>query len=287
MTGTDIPPEIEAWFAGRGWRIRDHQRAMLEASDRGDHALLVADTGAGKTLAGFLPTLAAFTPSRLGDAKPPEGLHTIYVSPLKALAQDVQRNLIAPVEQMGLPISVETRSGDTSSDRKRRQRDKPPNVLLTTPESLSLLLSYPESFDIFAGCQRIVIDEIHAFATGKRGDLLALCLARLQAIAPQMQRAALSATVANEEGFRAWLAPHGEIDRVAVVQGEAGVPPEVEILLPDENRVPWGGHAATWAIPQLYEVLRQNRTTLVFTNTRFLAEYIFQNLWDVNEDKLP
>ena len=115
MPSTDIPPDIEAWFAGRGWRIRDHQRAMLEASDRGDHALLVADTGAGKTLAGFLPTLAAFTPSRLGDAKPPEGLHTIYVSPLKALAQDVQRNLIAPIEQMGLPISVETRSGDTSS----------------------------------------------------------------------------------------------------------------------------------------------------------------------------
>ncbi|MEL7690236.1 ligase-associated DNA damage response DEXH box helicase [Citromicrobium bathyomarinum] len=287
MTGSGTPPEIEDWFEGRGWRIRAHQHAMLEASDRGEHALLVADTGAGKTLAGFLPTLAAFTPSRLGDQTPPEGLHTIYVSPLKALAQDVARNLLAPIEEMGLPIRVETRSGDTSSDRKRRQREKPPHVLLTTPESLSILLSYPESLEIFAGVKRIVIDEIHAFATGKRGDLLALCLARLQSIAPDMQRAALSATVANEEGFRAWLAPWGEIDRVAVVQGEPGAPPEVEILLPDENRVPWGGHAATWAIPQLYEVIKQNRTTLVFTNTRFLAEYIFQHLWDVNEEKLP
>ncbi|WP_390477911.1 ligase-associated DNA damage response DEXH box helicase [Altererythrobacter sp. MTPC7] len=282
-----VPPEITAWFAGQDWRVRRHQSEMLGASDAGRHALLVADTGAGKTLAGFLPTLAAFTPSRLGDAPPPEGLHTLYVSPLKALAHDVQRNLVRPVEEMGLPIKVETRSGDTPSDRKRRQRDKPPHVLLTTPESLSLLLSYPEAETLFAGLKRIVIDEVHAFATGKRGDLLALALTRLQAIAPDMQRAALSATVANPEGYREWLAPWGDIDSVALVAGEDGAPADVEILLPDEERVPWGGHAATWAIPQLYDLIRGNRTTLVFTNTRFLSEYIFQHLWDVNEDKLP
>ena len=265
---------------------------MLEASDAGLHALLVADTGAGKTLAGFLPTLAAFCPSRLAESGPPDGLHTLYVSPLKALAHDVQRNLIAPIEEMDLPIRVETRSGDTPSDRKKRQRTKPPHVLLTTPESLSLLLSYPDSFAMFAGLKRVVIDEVHAFATGKRGDLLALALSRLQAIAPDMQRAALSATLANPEGFREWLAPlktgdESEIEAVAMVEGEAGAPAEVEILLPDEERVPWGGHAATWAIPQLYEAIKANRTTLIFTNTRFLAEYIFQNLWDVNEDTLP
>ena len=115
---------------------------MLEAADVGKHAMLVADTGAGKTLAGFLPTLAAFCPSRLGGAPPPEGLHTLYVSPLKALAHDVQRNLVTPVEEMGLPIRIETRSGDTPTDRKRRQRARPPHVLRTTPERLSLLLSY-------------------------------------------------------------------------------------------------------------------------------------------------
>ena len=260
---------------------------MLAASDAGRHGLLVADTGAGKTLAGFLPTLADFTPSRLNGAEPPEGLHTLYVSPLKALAHDVQRNLIAPIEELGLPIRVETRSGDTPADRKKRQRTRPPHVLLTTPESLSLLLSFPDSLEMFAGLKRIVIDEIHAFATGKRGDLLALALSRLQAIAPGMQRAALSATLANPEGFREWLAPWGDIDSVEMVEGEPGAPAEVEILLPVEERVPWGGHAATWAIPQLYEEIRRNRTTLIFTNTRFLAEYSFQNLWTVNEDTLP
>ncbi len=282
---TFVPPEIKAWFAGRGWRVRRHQAEMLAASEAARHALLVADTGAGKTLAGFLPTLAAFCPSR--EELPGEGLHTLYVSPLKALAHDVQRNLVAPVEDIGLPIRIETRSGDTPADRKKRQRARPPHVLLTTPESLSLLLSYPDSFELFASLKRVVIDEIHAFATGKRGDLLALSLARLQAIAPQMQRAALSATVADPEGFRAWLAPWGEIDAVAFVKGEKGAPPEVEILLPEEASVPWGGHAAIWAIPQLYELIKRNRTTLVFTNTRFLAEYIFQELWDANEDNLP
>ena len=282
-----VPPEISDWFAGRDWRVRRHQAEMLEASDAGRHAMLVADTGAGKTLAGFLPTLAAFTPSRLDGDAPPEGLHTLYVSPLKALAHDVQRNLITPIEEMGLPIRVETRSGDTPADRKKRQRTKPPHVLLTTPESLSLLLSYPDSFQMFAGLKRVVVDEVHAFATGKRGDLLALALTRLQAIAPDMQRAALSATVADPESFRAWLAPWGDLDSVALVEGEEGAPADVEILLPDEERVPWGGHAATWAIPQLYEQIKANNTTLVFTNTRFLAEYIFQFLWDANEDKLP
>jgi ATP-dependent Lhr-like helicase len=280
-----LPPELDAWFTGRGWRVRRHQAEMLAASEAGRHALLVADTGAGKTLAGFLPTLAAFCPSR--GEPPADGLHTLYVSPLKALAHDVQRNLVTPVEEIGLPLRIETRSGDTPSDRKKRQRLRPPHILLTTPESLSLLLSYPDSFDLFAGLKRVVIDEVHAFATGKRGDLLALALSRLQAIAPGLQRAALSATVASPQAFREWLAPWGEIDSVELVEGEKGAPPEVEILLPEDAIVPWGGHAAIWAIPQLYQLIKRNRTTLVFTNTRFLAEYIFQNLWDANEDNLP
>jgi len=282
-----LPPELADWFAGRGWQLRRHQREMLLVAAEGRHALLVADTGAGKTLAGFLPTLADFCPTWLQGAEPPEGLHTLYVSPLKALAHDVRRNLLLPAEELGLPIRIETRSGDTPSDRKARQRVKPPHVLLTTPESLSLLLSYPESATLFAGLKRIVIDEVHAFANGKRGDLLVLALARLQALAPKLQRVALSATLADPEVYRRWLAPQGEAAAVAVVEGEQGAPPELEIVLPQEARVPWGGHAAAWAVPQLYQAIKANKTTLVFCNTRFLAEFIFQELWDANEDHLP
>ncbi len=283
-----IPPAIADWFAQRGWRVRRHQLEMLAMARAGRDALLVADTGAGKTLAGFLPTLCDFA----GETHPGDGLHTLYVSPLKALAQDVKRNLLAPIDEIGLPIRVETRSGDTPSDRKKRQRERPPHILLTTPESLSLLLSYPESADLFAGLRRIVIDEVHAFATDKRGDLLALSLARLHALAPQAQRVALSATLANPRDFQEWLAPQsgdgsGEIAAAALVLGEEGAEPEVEILLPFEERIPWGGHAGRWAIPQLYEAIKANRTTLVFTNTRFLAEFIFQCLWEANEDHLP
>lgn len=287
MSPPSLPPEIEAWFARRGWRVRDHQRGMFTAAQAGQHALLMADTGAGKTLAGFLPTLADFAPSSLVGSSPPEGLHTLYVSPLKALAHDVQRNLLTPVAEMELPLRIETRSGDTPSDRRKRQRSRPPHVLLTTPESLSLLLSYEDSFELFSTLKRVVIDEVHAFATGKRGDLLALCLSRLQAIAPDMQRAALSATLSDPGAFRDWLAPWGDADSVVLVEGEKGASPELEILLPEGERVPWGGHAAIWAVPQLIERIRANRTTLVFANTRFLAEFIFQKLWEANDGNLP
>ncbi|WP_342659055.1 ligase-associated DNA damage response DEXH box helicase [Sphingomonas sp. NY01] len=253
---------------------------MLAQAQAGRHALLVATTGAGKTLAGFLPTLVD-----LIDA-PAQGLHTLYVSPLKALAVDIQRNLLGPIEEMGVDIRVETRTGDTPSDRKARQRTKPPHILLTTPESLSLLLSYPDSVTLFAGLKTIVVDEVHAFATGKRGDLLALALARLQRLAPGLRRVALSATVADPDGYRAWLAPDGNIDAVSLVQGEAGAPPDISILLP-QDRVPWAGHSGRYAAAQVMREIEAHRTAIIFCNTRSLAELIFQDLWKANDKGLP
>ncbi|MEE9434680.1 MAG: ligase-associated DNA damage response DEXH box helicase [Sphingorhabdus sp.] len=315
MSDAALPPIITKWFASRGWKLRRHQIEMCEAAREGRHALLVAATGAGKTLAGFLPTLseligAKSPPPFRGEGwegalsvdpplagKPPplapplkgrgtDTLHTLYISPLKALAVDVQRNLLTPIEEMGLDIRVETRSGDTPSNRKARQRVRPPHILLTTPESLSLLLSHEDSFGMFASLRRVIVDEVHAFANGKRGDLLSLSLARLQKIAPDMQRVALSATVADADAYCAWLAPYGDIGAVRLVEGEAAASPDLNILLP-EGRVPWAGHAGTHAIPQLIEEIARNKTTLVFCNTRFLAEFTFRKLWDLNEANLP
>jgi len=253
---------------------------MLDAARASDHALLVAATGAGKTLAGFLPTLADLVDH------PRDGLHTLYVSPLKALAVDVQRNLMAPIAEMALPIRVETRSGDTPSDRKARQRIRPPHILLTTPESLSLLLSYPGSDLLFEGLQTVVVDEIHAFAKEKRGDLLSLALARLQHLAPDVRRVGLSATIADPDAYRAWLAPDGDIDAVRLVAGEPGAEPDLSILIP-EGRVPWSGHSGRYAARQVMELIEAHNTTLVFCNTRSLAELIFQDLWKVNDKSLP
>ncbi len=279
MPPSPLPSIITNWFDVRGWAPRRHQLEMLEAAANGRHALLVAATGAGKTLAGFLPTLTELITEPVGT------LHTLYISPLKALAVDVQRNLLTPVEEMELPIRIETRTGDTPSDRKARQRVKPPHILLTTPESLSLLLTHEDSLFMFASLKRVIIDEVHAFANGKRGDLLSLSLARLQQIAPGMQRVALSATVADADEYRAWLAPYGDIDAVHLVEGEAAAPPHLDILLP-EGRVPWAGHSGMYALPQILEEIGRNQTTLIFCNTRFLAEFIFQKLWELNESNL-
>jgi len=275
-----LPPAISAWFDARGWTPRRYQLEMVDVARAGRHALLVAPTGAGKTLAGFLPSLAELI------ERPTAGLHTLYVSPLKALAIDVQRNLMDPIAEMGLDIRVEARTGDTPSDRKARQRIRPPQMLLTTPESLSLLLSHPDSAMMFETLSTIIVDEVHAFATGKRGDLLSLCMARLRHFAPGLRRVALSATVADPDAYRAWLAPGGDIDAVAKVDGDPGAEPHLHILLP-EDRIPWSGHSGRYAAQQVMAEIETHRTTIIFCNTRSLAELIFQDLWTVNAMTLP
>ena len=253
---------------------------MLDLARQGRSGLLVAATGAGKTLAGFLPTICELA------EQPDEGLHTLYVSPLKALAVDVQRNLIGPIEEMGLPIRVETRTGDTPSDRKARQRVRPPQVLLTTPESLSLLLSYPEAATMFGDLRTIIVDELHGFAKEKRGDLLALSMSRLQKLAPGLRRVGLSATISDPDAYRSWLAPDADMDLVDMVVGDPGAEPDLSILIP-ENKIPWGGHSGRHAAREVMELIEAHKTTLVFCNTRSLAELIFQDLWAVNDKALP
>jgi ATP-dependent Lhr-like helicase len=278
---SQLPEPIAGWLHARGWSIRRHQQEMLDAEAAGENALLIAPTGAGKTLAGFLPTLARLA------AAPREGLDTLYVSPLKALAVDVQRNLLDPIEEMGLAVRVETRTGDTPSDRKARQRVRPPHILLTTPESLSLMLSHEDSLSLFANLRMIVVDEIHAFATGKRGDLLSLAMARLQRISPTLRRIGLSATVAEPADYRKWLAADGRGDAVRLVLGDPGAKPNIAIMLPADERVPWSGHSGRWAAAQVMHEIERHRISLIFCNTRGLAELIFQDLWAVNDAALP
>ncbi|MFL6764558.1 MAG: DEAD/DEAH box helicase, partial [Sphingomicrobium sp.] len=253
---------------------------MLELARAGRSALLVAATGAGKTLAGFLPMICELA------EEPGEGLHTLYVSPLKALAVDVQRNLIGPIEEMELPIRVETRTGDTPSDRKARQRVKPPQVLLTTPESLSLLLSYPDAALMFENLRSVVVDELHGFAKEKRGDLLSLSMARLQKLAPGLRRVGLSATISDPDAYRSWLAPDADMELVDLVIGDPGAEPDLSILIP-EDKIPWGGHSGRHAAREVMQLIEAHKTTLVFCNTRSLAELIFQDLWAVNDHALP
>ena len=274
--GDPLPPVFHRWFESRGWRPRAHQLALVELARERKSSLLIAPTGAGKTLAGFLPSLADLATR---EGKRPPALHTLYISPLKALAVDVKRNLETPVEEMGLTISIETRTGDTPQNRRQRQRRAPPDILLTTPEQLALLLSYPDAKDFFGSLSCVVLDELHALANSKRGDLLALGLARLAKLAPGLRRTGLSATVAEPDALRRYLMPqpHAGEALSEIVVAPPGAVPEISVLTPaddgeDEVRIPWSGHSARHALPAVYDAIRANRTVLVFVNTRSQAE---------------
>jgi len=274
---TPLPPQIEDWFQGRGWSIHPHQRAMLDRA-HSPCQLLIAPTGGGKTMAGFLPTLGDLANGTHA------GLHTLYISPLKALAADIKRNLTGPITEMGLPIRVEDRTGDTSSHTKRRQRADPPHILLTTPESLALLISYEDAQRTFAGLQRVIVDEIHALAESKRGDQLMLALSRLSTLAPGLRRIGLSATVEDPAAVARLLARHP--DPCDILEADPGPDPDIAMLTTDEPP-PWSGGGGKYAIPAVLEEVRKHRTTLIFHNTRAQAELFFHNLWLINDDQLP
>ena len=278
-----LPPAFADWFAARGWAPRRHQLAMVEKARAGRHALLIAPTGGGKTLAGFLPSLIEL--SERPPANAPRGVHTLYISPLKALAVDIERNLAAPIAEMGLKIKAESRTGDTGVARRQRQRVKPPDILLTTPEQLALFLAWEGARLYFEDLACVILDEVHAIWPSKRGDLLALGLARLAQIAPRHRRVGLSATVDDPDLLRDWMAP-GAAAEVDLVRGQGGAPPVVNVLL-SEGQVPWVGHTARHAMAEVYDAIRLARTALVFVNTRFQAEFAFQELWRLNDDDLP
>ncbi|MCK0169285.1 ligase-associated DNA damage response DEXH box helicase [Jannaschia sp. S6380] len=274
---TDLPPALADFFTRRHWSLHPHQTQMLARKDA-PALLLIAPTGGGKTLAGFLPTLV-----ELSDGAH-DGLHTLYVSPLKALANDIKRNLRTPIEEAGLPIRVEDRTGDTGQTQRKRQRADPPHILLTTPESLALMISYPDAARTFAGLKRVVLDEIHALAENKRGDQLMLALSRLQTLAPGLRRVGLSATVDDPAVIAHYLARHP--DPCPILHADPGPAPDIAIL-PTTEAPPWAGAGGRYAIPDVLAEVRRHNTTLIFHNTRAQAEIFFHNLWLANEDDLP
>lgn len=279
-----LPDRFEAWFAARGWAPRPHQIALVDLARKGRSALLIAPTGAGKTLAGFLPSLIDLATSAPGGERE-TGLHTLYLSPLKALAVDVARNVERPVAEMGLPIRVETRTGDTPPAKRQRQKTAPPDILLTTPEQLALLLASREAQALFAGLRRVIVDELHSVVTSKRGDLLALGLARLKALVPGHTSVGLSATVRDPDELRRWLGGGGSQTRADLVETKGGAAPDLRILETAE-RLPWAGHTARHAMAEVYRRIKAQKMTLVFVNTRMQAEFTFQELWRLNEDGL-
>ena len=269
---------IYNWLKKNNWAIYNHQIETLKLSENSYDVLLVAPTGGGKTLAGFLPSL-----NDLINNKPKKNkLHTLYISPLKALTIDVHRNLTSPIEDQGLDIRVETRTGDTSAYKKNRQKVLPPHMLMTTPESLALLLSNKESKDYFKDLKYLVIDEIHTLVNTKRGDLLSLNLSRINSISPDCKKIGLSATVKNKNAVLKFLTSKKKAKTLNVEETSV---PKIDIL-ETNNRVPWSGHMASYAIRDIYQKIKKSSLTIVFVNTRAQAELVFNKLWQENENNL-
>ena len=281
-----LPEPFASWFAARGWRPRAHQLALLELAQTGRDTLLIAPTGGGKTLAGFLPSLVALNARKDRASR---AIHTLYVSPLKALATDIARNLSGPVAEMGLPITLETRTGDTPPGRRARQRVLPPDILLTTPEQIALMLSHPDAPKLFGSLRTVIIDELHALSGTKRGDLLSLDLARLRSLSPDLIAIGLSATVARPSELAAFLVGHEGQARTRlaeIVEAGSGAKADISIL-DSEAELPWAGHSARYALPEIYAAIKRHRLSLMFVNTRSQAEMLFHALWRLNDENLP
>ncbi|MEK9567529.1 MAG: ligase-associated DNA damage response DEXH box helicase [Paracoccaceae bacterium] len=277
MSTFALPQKFQNWINKRNWGLHTHQIDVLTNSDRKSQ-LLIAPTGSGKTLSGFLPSLIEL------DRVNFSGLHTVYVSPLKALAADIKRNLMIPIEEMGLNIKVEDRTGDTTAKTKRRQRIDPPQILLTTPESLALLISFPEANALFANLERIIIDEIHALVENKRGHQLLLAISRLQSISKNLRKLALSATVDRPQEIAGFISEND--NNCPIIFAEPGPDPNISMLQTTASP-PWSGAGATYAVPDVLEQISKHKTTLIFHNTRAQAEIFFHNLWLNNQDNLP
>lgn len=262
---------IESWFAARGWRPFDFQRACWEAQRAGRSGLVHAPTGIGKTQAAWMGTLLEAADA--GELEGP-GLRALWITPLRALARDTADALAAPLPDLGIPWRVELRTGDTPTSRKARQRTAPPQALVTTPESLTILLSYPDGPELFRKLRCVVVDEWHELLSTKRGVQTELALARLRAISPGVRAWGLSATLANVDEAARTLVDVGP--EPAIIRGVAPKRVEVETLLPDDaTRYPWAGHLGLSLLDSVLERLDRARTTLVFTNTRSQAEIWF------------
>jgi len=264
-----------AWFAARGWKPFAFQRQVWAAVGRGESGLLHASTGAGKTYAVWLAALRAFAGPAAG--RQPAPLQVLWITPMRALAADTARALQAPLDDLGLDWSIGVRSGDTGSAERARQARRLPSTLITTPESLTLLLTRAHACEDFAHLRLVVVDEWHELLGNKRGVQLQLALARLRRWQPHLVTWGLSATLGNLPHALDVLLPQGG----HLVRGRQDKRLLVDTLLPEAiERFPWAGHMGLKMLEPVARELDGSASSLVFTNTRAQAELWYQALLD-------
>lgn len=277
-------PLIERWFSDQGWELFDFQQQAAEAYAQGESGLIHAPTGMGKTFAAWLgalnkwlnenPDSESWQKTTKKKSVPPK---VLWITPLRALASDTLLSLRAPVEALGLPWTIEKRTGDVSSSKKKSVLETPPTALITTPESLSLMLTQPDWLRSWSTLEAVVVDEWHELLGNKRGVMTELCLARLRTLLPQLRIWGVSATLGNIEQAMQVLLGTGKSGQL--VRGTQTKEIVVETLRPSTiEHFPWAGHLGVRLLDQVLQHLELATTTLVFTNTRAMAELWFQSI---------
>ncbi len=267
---------ITNWFKIKGWSYYKHQLQTLDKIRNHKNVLLISPTGSGKTIAGFLPSLCDLISNNKNNY-----LHTLYISPLKSLTYDIERNLLEPIKQLKLDISVESRTGDTNYSKKKNQLLVPPQILATTIESFALLMSHPNYKEFFKNLKFVIIDEVHTLTNTKRGELLSLNLTRLSDFNKIFQKILLSATAPNTKDIINYFSPKDGQIICSKIKKKKEI-----LIVKSQHRIPWSGHMAEYAVGEIYNIITKKRRTIVFVNTRAQAELLFHNLWKVNKDNL-
>ncbi len=268
--------KINRWFNAKGCNLFNYQvKTALEVFKDKD-ILVTSPTGSGKTIAGILPTII--------DSKNflKNTLYTLYISPLKSLSYDIERNLLKPINELNLNISISVRTGDTSSYKKSLLLKKPPNILVTTPESFALLMSYQNVEGYFKNLKYLIIDELHSLIHTKRGDLFSLNLARLNIFAPKHNKIALSGTITNLKNALKYISNK---KKTKIIKNNTRKKLLVSIIK-TKKKTPWSGFYPTYAINEIYNKILKNKSTIIFVNTRAQSEYLFQSLWKVNSKNI-
>lgn len=270
------------WFRNQGWEPFPFQRKTWEAFLGGKHGLLNAPTGSGKTYALWFPILLQYLREHPGfRQKVPQGLKAVWITPLRALSQEIRQSAERITRDLEIPFTVGIRTGDTSQSERARQRQKMPDLLITTPESLQLLLATKGYAQSFRSCYAIVVDEWHELLGSKRGVQMELALSRLKTVSPSLRIWGISATIGNlDQARQVLLGPESEaLQNSVLIRAQLSKKITVKSLLPEKMETfPWRGHLGLHLLEQVIPVINNSKTTLIFTNTRSQCEIWFQKI---------
>ncbi|MBS0191338.1 MAG: ligase-associated DNA damage response DEXH box helicase [Planctomycetes bacterium] len=287
MQAQDGLDAIRGWFARRGWQPWAFQEKSWQEFRKGSNGLIQVPTGAGKTYASYLGPLSELIDEIRSGNPPAPSVRVLYITPLRAVSRDIELALRAPVDEMGLSILVESRSGDTPQSVRARQKERLPHILITTPESLSLLLTRENAPELFSGLSAVLVDEWHDLLTSKRGSQVELALARLRAFSPDLRTWGLSATLPNlDQAARLLVGTRAQPP--AIVQSDISREVNIESLFPAPGqRLPWAGFMGLAMLPRVLETIDIRVSTLLFTNTRAQSELWFQAILHARPEWAP